>query len=189
MASNINYIAIDETFPIAGRDNDSQGFRDNFSVVKNNFAEAKGEIEDLQLNTARLDAANDFNGENLLNFNMTKYTETFYNGGLVSATTLIEFSNGPCQIFTVGNNLQFTLYNWPNSENLAKIRVHIFNLKEDLQVTRTVTFATTGGGTLKKSSRVPASVTVTSDTDPIVLEFWTYDKGNTVYMDYLGAFV
>ena len=35
MASNINPANVDGTYPIAGQDNDSQGFRDNFSVIKN----------------------------------------------------------------------------------------------------------------------------------------------------------
>ena len=37
MASNITYTTIDEQFPVAGQDNDSQGFRDNFSIIKENF--------------------------------------------------------------------------------------------------------------------------------------------------------
>ena len=37
MASNINANNIDGTFPIAGQDNDSQGFRDNFTNVKTNL--------------------------------------------------------------------------------------------------------------------------------------------------------
>ena len=35
MASNINAFNIDGTFPIAGQDNPSQGFRDNFTNIKN----------------------------------------------------------------------------------------------------------------------------------------------------------
>ena len=34
MASNIDNTSIDATYPIAGQDNDSQGFRDNFTVIK-----------------------------------------------------------------------------------------------------------------------------------------------------------
>ena len=41
MPSNINTTDIDIEFPVAGQDNDSQGFRDNFSILKNNFASAK----------------------------------------------------------------------------------------------------------------------------------------------------
>lgn len=48
MASDINPNNIDGTYPIAGIDNDTQGFRTNFTNTSTNFAEAKSEIEDLQ---------------------------------------------------------------------------------------------------------------------------------------------
>ena len=48
MASDINPNNIDGTFPIAGIDNDSQGYRTNFTNTITNFTEAKSEIEDLQ---------------------------------------------------------------------------------------------------------------------------------------------
>jgi hypothetical protein len=48
MASNINPTNIDITFPIAGQDNDTQGFRDNFRNIKNNLSTAKSEITNLQ---------------------------------------------------------------------------------------------------------------------------------------------
>ena len=48
MASSINPNNISVTFPIAGQDNDSQGFRDNFNNIKTNITYAKSEIEDLQ---------------------------------------------------------------------------------------------------------------------------------------------
>jgi hypothetical protein len=35
--STIDDTSIDQTFPVAGQDNNSQGFRDNFSTIKNNF--------------------------------------------------------------------------------------------------------------------------------------------------------
>ena len=48
MASNINPNNIDTAYPIAGQDNDSQGFRDNFTNIKTNFEFAETEIDDLQ---------------------------------------------------------------------------------------------------------------------------------------------
>lgn len=48
MASDIVPGNIDGTFPIAGIDNDTQGFRTNFTNTATNFTEAKSEIEDLQ---------------------------------------------------------------------------------------------------------------------------------------------
>ena len=34
MASNIISSTIDDTYPVAGIDNDTQGFRDNFNIIK-----------------------------------------------------------------------------------------------------------------------------------------------------------
>ena len=48
MASTINSNNIDITYPIAGQDNDTQGFRDNFRNIKNNLNTARLEITDLQ---------------------------------------------------------------------------------------------------------------------------------------------
>lgn len=48
MASNINPTNIDITYPIAGQDNDTKGFRDNFTSIKNNFTTAASEITALQ---------------------------------------------------------------------------------------------------------------------------------------------
>jgi hypothetical protein len=52
MASKINPNTINITYPIAGQDNDTQGFRDNFSNIKNNFSVALSEISALQANSA-----------------------------------------------------------------------------------------------------------------------------------------
>lgn len=48
MSSLINPSNIDITYPIAGQDNDTQGFRDNFSSIKNNLLTAATEISLLQ---------------------------------------------------------------------------------------------------------------------------------------------
>ena len=61
MTSLINFAAINQNFPVAGQDNDTQVFRDNFDTIKTNFSAAKTEIEDLQDNVARTDVASDFN--------------------------------------------------------------------------------------------------------------------------------
>jgi hypothetical protein len=52
MASNINPVNIDITYPIAGQDNDTKGFRDNFTNIKNNFSVAAKEITNIQTTLA-----------------------------------------------------------------------------------------------------------------------------------------
>jgi hypothetical protein len=48
MTSQINPNNIDGTYPIAGQDNNSQGFRDNFTQTRVNFQAAADEISELQ---------------------------------------------------------------------------------------------------------------------------------------------
>ncbi len=51
MASTItNYSnTINVSFPVSGKDNDSQGFRNNFAAIKNAFTSTSNEISALQL--------------------------------------------------------------------------------------------------------------------------------------------
>ncbi len=53
--SNIN-----DNFPVAGQDNDTQVFRDNFNTIKTSLASAKTEINEVLGAAARLDNDNDF---------------------------------------------------------------------------------------------------------------------------------
>ena len=59
MTSQINPSNINGAYPVAGQDNNSQGFRDNFTNTVNNFQFAAAEISDLQskaiLNTQLVD--------------------------------------------------------------------------------------------------------------------------------------
>ena len=70
MTSAITTTNINGDFPIAGQDNNSQGFRDNFTNIKTGLNTAKSEITALQTNTSKLNASNDFNGNIIENAEM-----------------------------------------------------------------------------------------------------------------------
>ena len=61
MSSNINYLSINENYPVAGVDNDTQTLRDNFDTIKTSLRRAQEEVTDLQNNTAKNNNDNDFN--------------------------------------------------------------------------------------------------------------------------------
>ena len=44
MTSAIVYETIDAAYPVAGVDNDTQGFRDNFSIIQTGLQTAKTEL-------------------------------------------------------------------------------------------------------------------------------------------------
>ena len=81
MASKIVPGNIDGTYPKAGQDNSSQGFRDNFNEIKTNFTEAKSEIEDLQTNKANHNASSDFTNNELTRAKLKNKQETVYAHG------------------------------------------------------------------------------------------------------------
>ena len=56
---------INVNFPVAGEDNDSQGFRSNFSRIQNAFSSAADQLISLQTNSVSLNNQNDF-GNNVI---------------------------------------------------------------------------------------------------------------------------
>ena len=189
MASNINDTGVNKDYPVAGQDNDSQGFRDNFTVIKDNFVAAKSEIETLQTNTAKLNADNNFLGNKVQNAELINNSEGYFSGGTVNTSQNINFSNGHHQSFTVGADVTLTLSAWPAVGKSGTLRVYINN--DGTQ--RTVTFASNAGaGTFKRISTWPSSDTSatidTPQTRTYVFDFTSYDAGATVWANYIGYF-
>lgn len=193
MASNINSADIDANFPVAGQDNDSQGFRDNFSTVKTSLATAKTEITALQDDSAKLNANNDFNGNNIQEANFIATTEEIYSTGNLTANQNISFANGHYQVVTVGGDLTLTLTDWAASGKLCKLRLE---LKAD-GTGRNVTFAVGSGGTLKLDKGVLLSDSSISgqminplpvSTETFIVDFWTHNGGLLVYAKINGEF-
>lgn len=203
MASNIVSETIDAEFPVAGVDNDTQGFRDNFSVIKDNFTSAKTEIEELQNNTVKLTAANNFNGTYIIDANLQAVTQKYFTLGTDVTTDInVSFENGHYQTITVGTEgteIAFTLADWPlpessgggNEDRLAKMTLEIF-ASENYEVSETVTmsFQLEGSGTLRTNGGWDTIALSKSaqKASPIIVEFWTYDGGANVYGNQLGVF-
>lgn len=132
MSSQIDSQNIDQTFPVAGQDNNSQGFRDNFTAIQQNFEFAKAELEDLQ-SKALLKSAlegstlnNDLGGSNISNGNYTNFHGTSYSQ-TVNTSANIDILNGSLQTFTLTDDTTFTFTNWPDSGNYAVVRAHFVN--------------------------------------------------------------
>lgn len=185
MASTITTTGYDETFPVAGQDNDSQGFRTNFNVTKTALDTAKSEITTLQSDTAKLNADNDFNGSKIQEAELLKNTETVYANGNVAANQNVSWAFGHYQTIQVGADVTLTLADWPASSKMGRLRLQITS---DGSAPRTITWASAGGGSFKEDSSWPASFTVNSQTNPIIVDFWTINAGITVFAKYHGLF-
>jgi len=192
--SNIISETIDGTYPVAGTDNDTQGFRDNFTIIKTGLATAQSEISALETNTAKLNESNDFLASDVTNANFSLNTEKYHNIGTVITGQNISFLNGPYQSAGINlsedtDTINFALADWPDRDHVAKMTVQLVGN----DTAKTVTFTVDGGGTIKYSSDYPrvggtATVTVDSSTNPIIIDFWTYNQGTTVYAEYRGQY-
>jgi hypothetical protein len=134
MSSQIDSQNIDKTFPVAGQDNNSQGFRDNFDAIQRNFQFTKTEIEDLQTKSLLKSplgstgtVVNNLGGSSITNGSYTNFHGTSFSQAGVSGIANIDVTNGSLQSFTLTNDTVFTFINWPASGNFAKVRLHLLN--------------------------------------------------------------
>ena len=123
--SIINPNSINGGFPVFGQDNSTQGFRDNFTNIKNNFVAAKAELEDIQgkvlvksaLSGGVLD--NDMDGGTITNAQLKAYTQTFLGLGQQFGNVTVNFESGNFQYLETGNDITLAIENWPSYTTTA----------------------------------------------------------------------
>lgn len=187
--SAITYTGIDEEFPVPGQDNDSQGFRDNFSQIKTALETANGELTDLLTAVARTDGLNNFNGNTIQNANLLAVSGAIYQPNTLDSDTQIEWNDGVVQKFTVSSTLTLTFTNFPTGgQKYASTRL----ILKSNGGSHTVNFETGGNGNLYFNNKAAAvdgnGNFILSDSDqPKVVDVWS-DNGNDIYLDYIGQF-
>ena len=131
MTSAINPNDIDGTYPVAGQDNNSQGFRDNFTNTKTNFQYAANEITDLQ-SKAVLKAAltgttldNDMAGSPLSNAAISDFSAVAAILGTTSGTVTIDYTSGHYQTVTTSGSISLAFTNFPAAGNFGIVRVQV----------------------------------------------------------------
>ena len=181
--SSINPNNINGSYPIAGQDNDSQGFRDNFTNVKNNLTFAKTEIEDIQTNAILKTALagttlnNEMNNAQLKGAQLIKTVETFKDWA-EQTSVVISFADGHYQKVKTGGPLAITaITNWPTSGLYAKLRLE---LVITTSATDTVTFPTeVSVGLTDIQGAVGQTITFPA-AGSYVFELTSYNAGTTI---------
>ena len=131
MTSAINPNDIDGTYPVAGQDNNSQGFRDNFTNTKTNFQYAANEITDLQSKAVLKEALvgtvlnNDMAGSPLSNANISDFSAIVAQLGNQTGSVTINYVDGHYQTVTTSGSISLAFTNWPAAGNFGIVRVAI----------------------------------------------------------------
>ena len=183
MASNIVPGNIDGTFPVAGKDNSSQGFRDNFSATKTNFTNAKSEIESLQNNSVQTNQASNFN-DNVISRAVLKDTaETVYGHGTTGGVITLNHENGHYQTITSNASITLAFSNFPATSTVGRIILDITYAS----TAHTITIPTAVRVADNVSGGDGSSNTITApNTGRYLYEFLTPDAGTTVLMHQIG---
>lgn len=194
--SNINYTNIDELYPVAGQDNDSQGFRDNFETIKTALQVTKAEITELQTNsvlTASLDANeivdNDLQNSTINNGKYSNFNPLFQSETVAVDTFDLVVSQFPVRTLLLTGNVTINFDDWHSTvgdASCGKVIIHLSSSTNSFQVN-----FQQSAGTIKYSDNFPTPFTVDAFSAGTVdiVEAWSYNNGATVYMRYLGKYV
>jgi len=131
MTSAINPNNINGAYPVAGQDNNSQGFRDNFTNTSTNFQYAADEITDLQNNAVLKGALtgqvldNDMQGSALSNALLSNMSENVVALGTVSGTTVINYALASYQTLTTNGAVSLSFTNFPAAGAAASVVVQV----------------------------------------------------------------
>lgn len=182
MSSNINPNNIDGAYPVAGQDNSSQGFRDNFTNTKTNFSYAAAEITDLQ-NKAVLKSAltgstlnNDMAGSLLSNAQLQDMSETKVALGTTSGSVTIDYSAGPYYSLTTSGSVSLAFSNFSAAGTVSRCRVQInvTNTAYTLTLPSAVSVGT------YNIQGIDTNVITFNSADVYEYEFETSDGGTTI---------
>ena len=182
MTSAINPNDIDGAYPVAGQDNDSQGFRDNFTNTKTNFQYAADEITDLQNNVV-LKAAltggnldNNMNGQPLYNFEASQVSGMLNLIGTTSGVITLDWTNGSYQTLTTSGSVTLGFTNFPAAGVSASIvlQITVSSTAHTLTLPAAVSIGTAN------LQGYAANVITFNKTGTYTFEFTTVNGGSTV---------
>jgi hypothetical protein len=208
MASQINPNTINSNYPVAGQDNDSQGFRDNFSRIKVALTTASSEITNLQLYSAKLNDTNNFDGNTIQNAILqntgTPVQETAIENNSQAHPATLYFNSAPYHKVYVTTSTEFTIDTWPGAGVYGNLRLEVTPINTDYPDTNTRTgYATTASGFattvtfttvdnlgyIWKEGAMPLPINIGTMTNKTtVFDLWTTDAGASVFVKFIGTY-
>ena len=185
MTTAITVTSIDGAYPVAGQDNDSQGFRDNFSQIKTQLTTAGTEITAIQTNQAVTNADTDFNGHDQSELVLKDWGQKVVAKGAVTGSVACSFADANVTTLTTSGNVTLTFTNFPTDDSgtnvYATMKVLLSKAVSTHTVTLTgVTFPNDADGDVGDSSTV--STTFPERQGTYVFDIFSVDGGTTKYI-------
>jgi hypothetical protein len=186
MPSTINPNNIDTAYPVAGQDNNTQGFRTNFSNIKTNFEAARDEINVLQTSTVTIGGGvtNDLDGALIFNGIMQDMSNSKINLATTSGTIGVNYAAGPYQTVTLTGSATLNFLNFPAAGSQAYIivRVTITNVLYTLTLPSEVGAGGSAASILGIQGISSQTITFAA-TGTYEFGFRTDDGGTSIFID------
>ena len=195
MTSQINPNNINGAYPVAGQDNNSQGFRDNFTNTSTNFQFAAQEITALQnsavLNSqisggANLTVQNNMLNSPLSNALVSDFAFVDVSLGTLTGTVNINYASGHYQNVTTGGPITLAFSNWPIAGQVGVVHVTIVVQSIADIVTLPAAVSVNSVGIQGLYNPTPGTSSSTIDfaaPGTYTFTFSTNDNGSTITID------
>jgi hypothetical protein len=191
MTSAINPNNIDGAYPVAGQDNNSQGFRDNFTNTRTNFQYAADEITDLQNKVVLKQALtgttlnNDMLGSVLSNAQLQDMSQTRVALGTLSGSVTVNYAAGSVQTVATNGPISLAFINFPaaGASGTVAVQISVNNVAHTVTipsavsinnigiqglVTNVITFAATGIYTFEFSTSDGGTTITVNETNKLI---------------------
>lgn len=193
--SAINTNGINVNYPVPGVNNNSQGFRDNFTSIKTNLNAAGTEITDLQnavvvkTSLANTSINNDMANTLISNASTRGFRATTFNlGSAISGTVLINASLGDVQYGTIAANTTIQFAGWAPSGTQSNVQLQLNIANTDAvisfpsQVSMTGSYGIETVENFANIANVP-TITAADGVSQLDFRFSTLDCGNSITIE------
>jgi hypothetical protein len=194
--STINTNGLDVNYPIPGQNNNSQGFRNNFTNIKQNLDIAGNEISDLQnkavLKTALANSTinNDMANTLIANASILQFRNTTYNlGNALVGNVLVDCSIGDVQYGNLAGNINLQFGSWVPVDTKGGVQLQLgrpnANVNYSIFFPEQVIVDESFGIPLVENYNISnngSTISFPHGVTQINLQLTTVDCGNSIYV-------
>lgn len=182
-----NYInLINQDYPVRGKDNDSQGFRDNFTNITQALREVNTDLEQLKSVAVQADQTSTFFGNTIEDANFQNCSTELWDNGTLSGQITVDFKLGSYQKLTLESGVNnVSIINWPDEGKSGHL---ILSISPATSSPTTVNFGGTNLVSLGPSKN-PFLLSNSSNVFELYSEYPAGSGGNTVFVRLLNELI
>jgi hypothetical protein len=185
--------SINTAFPVAGQDNDTQGFRDNSANIKNGMQAIANEVSEIQSIGVVKNATNNFSNTGIIQnavLQSVSHTRILPSAGVIGGNQTVDFTSGNYQVWKITSATNLSFVNFPTAKR-SSVQLELYR---DVDTTTTVAVtivASTSTRILldtKSGAGVTNPISLTTSS-PVLYEVSSTNGGTdpTLYVRFLGG--